>query len=82
MKLLGFDDSLHFKLPDVNFPLSNDRLESVVVGKWYCTFMFVKERMKLKEQMKKTMFYELTLKQRWEKILSKENNNGEIRLSL
>ena len=76
---LGSDDSLRAKLPDFNvFPLSNDRSESVDVGKWYCPFMFVKERlMKLKEQMKKTVFYELTLKQRWEKIFSKENNDGE-----
>jgi hypothetical protein len=40
--------------------------------------MFVKEGMKLKEQMKMSMFYELTLVQRWEKIFTKENeNNGE-----
>jgi hypothetical protein len=40
--------------------------------------MFVKEGMKLKEQMNMTVFYELTLVQRWEKIFTKENqNNGE-----
>jgi hypothetical protein len=36
--------------------------------------MFVKERIKIKEQMKLSMFYELTLEQRWEKIFSKENS--------
>ncbi|KOM46043.1 hypothetical protein LR48_Vigan06g134900 [Vigna angularis] len=71
---LGANDSLRAKLPGVNFPLSNDRSESVVVGKWYCPFMFVKEGIRLKEQMKKSVFYELTLEQRWEKIFSKENN--------
>ncbi|XP_045812742.1 uncharacterized protein LOC123906789 [Trifolium pratense] len=75
---LGSNDSLRFKLPNFDFPTSDDRSESVVVGKWYCPFMFVKESMKLKEQMKMSMFYELTLEQRWEKIFIKENeNNGE-----
>ncbi|CAJ2647674.1 unnamed protein product [Trifolium pratense] len=75
---LGSNDSLRSKLPNFDFPLSNGRSESVVVGKWYCPFMFVKERMKLKEQMKMSMFYELTLEQRWETIFSKENEtNGE-----
>jgi hypothetical protein len=75
---LGSNDSLRSKLPNFNFPVSNDCSESVVVGKWYCPFMFVKEGMKLNEQMKMSMFYELTLVQRWEKIFTKENeNNGE-----
>ncbi|CAK8536956.1 unnamed protein product [Lathyrus sativus] len=71
---LGSNDSLRAELPNFNFPLSNDRSESVVVGKWYCPFMFVKEGMRLKEQMKMSVFYELTLEQRWEKIFSKENS--------
>ncbi|KAK2374673.1 hypothetical protein QL285_075618 [Trifolium repens] len=76
---LGSNDSLRSKQPNFNFSLSNDRSESVIVGKWYCPFVFVKEGMKLKEQMKMSMFYELTLEQRWEKIFSKENgNNGEV----
>ncbi|KAJ1412031.1 DUF1262 family protein [Sesbania bispinosa] len=75
---LGSNDSLRALLPDFNFPLSNDCSASVVVGKWYCPFMFVTEGMKLKDQMKKSVFYELTLEQRWEKIFSKENgNNGD-----
>ncbi|XP_027191943.1 uncharacterized protein [Cicer arietinum] len=75
---LGSNDFLRSKLPNFNFPLSNDCSESMVVGKWYCPFMFVKEGMKLKEQMKMSVFYELTLEQRWEKIFTKENeNNGE-----
>ncbi|KAK2428404.1 hypothetical protein QL285_026927 [Trifolium repens] len=75
---LGSNDSLRSKLPNFDFPISNDHSESVIVGKWYCPFMFVKEGMKLKEQMNMTVFYELTLVQRWEKIFTKENqNNGE-----
>ncbi|XP_027191941.1 uncharacterized protein [Cicer arietinum] len=73
---LGSNDSLRSKLPNFNFSLSNHCSESVVVGKWYCPFMFVHEGMKLKEQMNMSMFYELTLEQRWEKIFSKENENS------
>jgi len=74
---LASNDSLRSKLPDFNFPLTNDRSESVIVGKWYCPFMFVKEGMTLKEQMEISLFYELTLEQRWEKIFTKENENSE-----
>ncbi|WVZ12629.1 hypothetical protein V8G54_017159 [Vigna mungo] len=74
---LGSNDCLRSKLPDFNFPLCNDRSESVVVGKWYCPFMFLKERMRLKEQMERSLFYEVTLEQRWEKIFSKEVANSE-----
>ncbi|XP_057447982.1 uncharacterized protein LOC130739642 [Lotus japonicus] len=77
-KALGCNDSLRSKLPDFNFSLSNHCSESVVVGKWYCPFMFVKEGMKLKEQMKMSVFYELTLEQRWEKVFSKENSGKNV----
>jgi hypothetical protein len=73
---LGSNDSLRSKLPNFNFSIFNDCSESVVVGKWYCPFMFVKEGINLKEQMKMSVFYELTLEQRWEKIFSKENENS------
>ncbi|OIW16757.1 hypothetical protein TanjilG_06938 [Lupinus angustifolius] len=75
----GLNESLRAQLPDFNFPLSNNQSESVIVGKWYSPFMFVKEGMRLKDQMKKSVFYELTLEQRWEKVFSKENSsNGEV----
>ncbi|KAK7275119.1 hypothetical protein RIF29_16226 [Crotalaria pallida] len=73
---LGINESLRSQLPDFNFPLSNNQSESMVVGKWYCPFMFVKEGMRLKDQMKKSVFYKLTLEQRWENIFSKENNSS------
>ncbi|KAI4357906.1 hypothetical protein L6164_001823 [Bauhinia variegata] len=74
---LGINSSLRARLPDFNFPLSNDCSESVVVGKWYCPFMFVKEEgMGLKEQMKMSVFYEMTLEQRWVKIFSWESSNN------
>ncbi|XP_004298324.1 PREDICTED: uncharacterized protein LOC101295042 [Fragaria vesca subsp. vesca] len=57
-----------------DFPLSKDCSEAMVVGKWYCPFLFIKEGgMKLKHQMKQCMFYEMRLEQRWERILDKYN---------
>ncbi|KAF7808960.1 uncharacterized protein G2W53_035703 [Senna tora] len=74
---LGLNSSLRSQLPDFNFPLSNARSESVTIGKWYVPFMFVKEDMKLSDQMKNSVFYRMKLMQRWEEVFSKENRNGE-----
>ncbi|KAI4357905.1 hypothetical protein L6164_001822 [Bauhinia variegata] len=70
----GLNSSLRARLPDFNFPLSDDHYKPVVVGKWYCPFIFVKEKMEPKEQMEMSAFYEMTLEQKWEKIFSKENS--------
>ncbi|KAF8364819.1 hypothetical protein HHK36_033205 [Tetracentron sinense] len=74
---LGLDASLRARLPQFNFPLSNTSSGTVVVGKWYCPFMFIKEEEKLKDQMKKSMFYEITLEQKWEQIYACENNQSK-----
>lgn len=76
----GLNSSLRNRLPDFNFSLSETSTtkasEAVVVGKWYCPFMFVhEEEMKLKEQMKKSTFYEVTLEQRWDKIFACDNTD-------
>ncbi|KAJ7954017.1 DUF1262 family protein [Quillaja saponaria] len=73
----GLNSSLRARLPDFSFPLANDCSASVVIGKWYCPFMFVKEGMTLKDQMKTSVFYPMTLEQRWDKIFSQENTYGE-----
>ncbi|KAF8364992.1 hypothetical protein HHK36_033008 [Tetracentron sinense] len=73
----GLDTQLRARLPQFNFPLSNTSSGSVVVGKWYCPFMFIKEGGKLKDQMKKSMFYEMTLEQKWEQIYVFENNQSK-----
>ncbi|VVA35355.1 PREDICTED: (DUF1262) [Prunus dulcis] len=74
----GLNSSLRASLPGFDFPLSHDCSEAVFVGKWYCPFMFVKEGgVRLKEQMKKCMFYEILLEQRWEKIFDSVNENVE-----
>lgn len=70
---LGLNSVLRARLPDFEFPLSKDSSEPVVVGKWYCPFLFVKEGMSSKKQMEMSVFYEMTLEQRWEKVFSREN---------
>ncbi|XP_041007522.1 uncharacterized protein LOC121252101 [Juglans microcarpa x Juglans regia] len=46
-------------------------------GKWYSPFVFIKEEGSVKTQMKKSLFYKMTLEQYWEQIYSQENHGGE-----
>ncbi|XP_047963498.1 uncharacterized protein LOC125208001 [Salvia hispanica] len=63
--------------PDRDLPLSARRSTPVVVGRWYCPCVMVKdEEMRAAEQMKKCMVYEVSLKQWWEQIHSVENEGG------
>ncbi|XP_059645850.1 uncharacterized protein LOC132288599 [Cornus florida] len=72
----GLNTALRARLPEFNFPLACEISEAVTIGKWYCPFMFIKEGT-LKEQMKRSMFYEMTLEQTWEQIFECENNYRE-----
>ncbi|CAK9157338.1 unnamed protein product [Ilex paraguariensis] len=72
----GLNAALRARLPEFNFPMSYKSSESVVVGKWYCPFIFIKDG-NLRYQMKRLMFYEMTLEQRWEQIFTCENNSNE-----
>lgn len=72
---LGLDDELRARLPEFGFSVSTIRSGSVIVGEWYCPFMFVKENCSVSYQMKKSMFYRMTLSQYWERIYHCENNN-------
>ena len=74
---LGLDTSLRELLPDFNFPILRKRSASVVVGKWFCPFIFVREKAGLKRQMKKSTFYSMTLEQKWEEIYSCGNVDSE-----
>ncbi|KAK4542842.1 hypothetical protein RGQ29_033174 [Quercus rubra] len=67
---LGLDTSIRALYPDFNFPIFRKRSAPVIVGKWYCPFIFVREKGRLKHQMKKSMFYSMTLEQKWEEIYS------------
>ncbi|KAI9085707.1 hypothetical protein K1719_032313 [Acacia pycnantha] len=78
---LGVNHAIRAKLPPFTFSSSSsDRCsEPVVVGKWYCPFMFVKEEgVNVKEQMKRSVFYEITLERRWDKVFSKKNEGNSI----
>ncbi|CAI8594183.1 unnamed protein product [Vicia faba] len=88
---LGVDVPLREKLPSLNFPISRKRSPNLVVGKWYIPFIFVKENgRKVKQQMKKSMFYSMTLEQKWEEIYScgrdydneNESENNVVKLNV
>lgn len=72
----GLDSALRARLPEFNFPLSYQSSETVEVGKWYSPFIFIRDGM-LRDQVKTSMYYEVTLEQRWEQIFACENNYGE-----
>ncbi|XP_057445402.1 uncharacterized protein LOC130737607 isoform X2 [Lotus japonicus] len=75
---LGVDAPLREKLPDFNFPISRKNSPPVVVGNWYCPFIFVREgSAKARHQMKKSMFYSMRLEQRWEEIYSCGSDESE-----
>ncbi|XP_023771692.1 uncharacterized protein LOC111920354 [Lactuca sativa] len=72
----GLNDSLRSRLPEFSFSPSNKTSNSVVVGKWYCPFMFIKEG-RLNEQVKMSIFYEMTLEQKWEPVFEQENEHND-----
>ncbi|PON44530.1 hypothetical protein PanWU01x14_266080 [Parasponia andersonii] len=73
----GINTSLRSRLPEFDFPLVHTAHSiPVVVGKWYCPFMFIKEGSP-KEQMRRSMYYQMTLEQRWEQIYSCEVDSSK-----
>ncbi|KAM3269396.1 hypothetical protein P3S67_030278 [Capsicum chacoense] len=70
---LGLNAALRQQLPQFNLTPSSKSSE-VVMGKWYCPFMFINDGTELKEQMKRSMFYEMTLEQRWEQFFTCQND--------
>ncbi|CAD6252395.1 unnamed protein product [Miscanthus lutarioriparius] len=50
---------------------------AVVVGRWYVPFLFVKAdgRRRINDQVRKCMFYKMTMEQSLEKIYSRENTH-------
>ncbi|XP_074276828.1 uncharacterized protein LOC141600486 [Silene latifolia] len=71
----GLNPFLRAQLPEFNFPMSQQWSKPLVVGTWYCPFMFIMEGSE-KERVKNSVFYEMTLEQRWERVFSVDNNNG------
>lgn len=72
----GLNGPLRARFPEFKFPLTYQSSECVVVGKWYCPFMFIKDGA-LRDQMKRSMYYEMTLEQKWEQIFTCDNDYGE-----
>ncbi|XP_021718269.1 uncharacterized protein LOC110686002 [Chenopodium quinoa] len=72
----GIDPSLRARLPDFNIFPSEEISKSVVVGKWYCPFMFIKDGRE-KDQIKNSVYYEMTLEQRWERIFAASRGYGQ-----
>ncbi|CAK9185938.1 unnamed protein product, partial [Ilex paraguariensis] len=72
----GVNGSLHTYLPKFKFPISINCSTLVVIGKWCCPFVFVKEEATLKKQMKDHLLYNMTLEQWWEEIYSCEHEIG------
>lgn len=73
---LGVDDVKRSKLPSLDFSIERKRSDPVVVGKWYCPFMFVKDG-EVGNQIKTSAFYEMTLQQRWEQVHACDNYTNE-----
>ena len=74
----GVNDAPRASKPEFEFSLASRSSETSVVGKWYCPFMFIKEgtHKTLREEVRKSMFYEMTLEQKWEQIFYCENEHG------
>ncbi|KAJ8472155.1 hypothetical protein OPV22_026498 [Ensete ventricosum] len=75
-KAWGLNAGLRACLPDLNFPISAADGPKITVGRWYCPFMFVKEACRLQDQMKRSMFYEISLEQFWQQVYACENHSG------
>ncbi|KAK4423633.1 hypothetical protein Salat_1946200 [Sesamum alatum] len=69
----GLDSNLRARCPGFDFPPSPASSETLVVGNWYCPFMFVKEGA-VKDQVKRSMYHEMTMEQRWDWIFACWNN--------
>ncbi|KAI5678746.1 hypothetical protein M9H77_09696 [Catharanthus roseus] len=69
---LGINADLRARFPEFEFPLSYKSSEAVVVGKWFSPFMFIKDGT-LKDQIKTSIFYQITLEQRWDQIYTCQN---------
>ncbi|KAL4185470.1 hypothetical protein AMTRI_Chr10g230840 [Amborella trichopoda] len=68
------------QLPPLDFPVSQKCSSSVIVGVWYCPFIFIKEKGGLenpKQQLKESVYYKMSLEQQWEEIHSCRGHGNE-----
>ncbi|KAF7130783.1 hypothetical protein RHSIM_Rhsim10G0065900 [Rhododendron simsii] len=73
----GLNASLQLQLPPFDFSIYYKCSPLVVVARWYCPFVFVKEEAKVDYQVRRSLLYEMTLQQWWEEIYSCENERNE-----
>ena len=79
---LGLDATLRTQLPSFDFPITSKASPSIITGTWYCPFVFIREEARIKQQMKMSMLYKMTLEQYWEEIYSWDNVNSENNIAL
>ncbi|XP_068643900.1 uncharacterized protein [Aristolochia californica] len=74
----GVDVALRNGHPNFDFPISSKCSKSVTVGRWYCPFMFIKEdETAPKDQMERSIFYEINLEQYWEQVFGCKNSDND-----
>jgi len=72
----GVDSALRDQMPDLDsLSVGSPPAVAAVVGRWYVPFLFMKAdgRRRIKDQVRKCMFYKMTMEQSWEQIYSREN---------
>ncbi|CAE5957376.1 unnamed protein product [Arabidopsis arenosa] len=77
-KDFGLRDDAKGIYTEIRSELPNNVNTSVVVGKWYVPFIFVKEG-NAKDQLKSSTYYSMILIQKWEEVYSCENAYNENR---
>ncbi|KAH9295800.1 hypothetical protein KI387_039388 [Taxus chinensis] len=82
----GKNASLRAQLPPFDFPIFQERPYVVVVGEWYCPFIFIKEvgtgLDDPKTQLMDSPFYKMELHKYWEEIHSVQVQAGEKDVSV
>ncbi|KAL3835216.1 hypothetical protein ACJIZ3_009952 [Penstemon smallii] len=74
----GINSTLRARLPNLDCSLLSKCTKPVIVGKWYCPFMFVKEG-RLRDQVERSLYYEMTLEQRWEQAYTCKKSDENLR---
>uniref|UniRef100_A0A0D9X7S9 Uncharacterized protein n=1 Tax=Leersia perrieri TaxID=77586 RepID=A0A0D9X7S9_9ORYZ len=72
----GIDWPLRLRMPNLDgIGIGSGGSPAVIVGRWYCPFMFIRDGKRLKDQVKWSMFYKMTLEQSWEEIYNCDNDH-------
>ncbi|XP_057829790.2 uncharacterized protein LOC131040848 isoform X2 [Cryptomeria japonica] len=77
----GENADLRAQLASFEFPVSQRSSPAVIVGEWYCPFIFINEvgtpLKSPKNQLMKCPFYKMDLEKFWEEIYSTQGRIGE-----